>query len=64
MVDHSFGGPWTERKLKCLRDYLSAYRTIFTFNEKARYFRTWYVCQTTSGTQPVATLRTHPSLLL
>ncbi len=43
MVDHSFGGPWTERKLKCLRDYLSAYRTIFTANEKARYFRTWYV---------------------
>jgi hypothetical protein len=22
MVEHSFGGPWTERKLKCLRDYL------------------------------------------
>lgn len=43
MVEHSFGGPWTERKLKCLRDYLSAYRTIFTGNEKARYFRTWYV---------------------
>src|SRR6185437_12972802 len=43
MVEHSFGGPWTERKLKCLRDYLSAYRAIFTGNEKARYFRTWYV---------------------
>lgn len=43
MVEHSFGGPWTERKLKCLRDYLSAYRTIFTGNEKARFFRTWYV---------------------
>jgi three-Cys-motif partner protein len=43
MVEHSFGGPWTERKLKCLRDYLCAYRTIFTGNEKARYFRTWYV---------------------
>ncbi len=43
MVEHSFGGPWTERKLKCLRHYLSAYRTIFTGNERARYFRTWYV---------------------
>lgn len=43
MVEHSFGGPWTERKLKCLRDYLTAYRTIFTGNEKARFFRTWYV---------------------
>ena len=43
MVDHVFGGPWTERKLKCLRDYLTAYRTIFTGNERARYFRTWYV---------------------
>jgi three-Cys-motif partner protein len=43
MVEHSFGGPWTERKLKCLRDYLTAYRTIFTGNAKARYFRTWYV---------------------
>lgn len=43
MVDHSFGGQCTERKLKCLRHYLTAYRTIFTGNEKARYFRTWYV---------------------
>jgi three-Cys-motif partner protein len=42
-VEHSFGGPWTERKLKCLRDYLSAYRAIFTGNPRARYFRTWYV---------------------
>jgi three-Cys-motif partner protein len=43
MAEHSFGGPWTERKLKCLRDYLNAYRTIFTANPRARYFRTWYV---------------------
>jgi three-Cys-motif partner protein len=42
-VEHSFGGPWTERKLKCLRDYLCAYRTIFTGNPRARYFHTWYV---------------------
>jgi len=43
MVQHSFGGPWTERKLECLRAYLNAYRTIFTGNQKARYFSTWYV---------------------
>jgi three-Cys-motif partner protein len=43
VAEHSFGGPWTERKLKCLRDYLNAYRTIFTANPRARYFRTWYV---------------------
>lgn len=43
MVEQSFGGPWTERKLKCLQDYLNAYRTIFTGNPRARYFRTWYV---------------------
>jgi three-Cys-motif partner protein len=43
MANHSFGGPWTERKLKCLLDYLTAYRTIFTGNPKARYSRTWYV---------------------
>jgi hypothetical protein len=43
MVDHTFGGVWTERKLKCLRKYLEAYRTIFTSNPRARYFRTWYV---------------------
>lgn len=43
MVEHSFGGPWTERKLKCLRGYLIAYRTIFTANPRAKYFRTWYV---------------------
>ena len=34
---------WTERKLKCLRDYLTAHRKIFTVNPKARYFDTWYV---------------------
>jgi three-Cys-motif partner protein len=43
MVEHVFGGPWTERKLRCLRDYLTAYRTIFTGNAKARFFQTWYV---------------------
>ncbi len=43
MVEHSFGGTWTERKLICLGKYLEAYRTIFTRNPKASYFRTWYV---------------------
>lgn len=43
MIQHSFGGPWTEQKLDCLRNYLKAYRTIFTRNPKARRFTTWYV---------------------
>jgi three-Cys-motif partner protein len=43
MVDHTFGGDWTEVKLECLKAYLTKYRTIFTANQKARYFRTWYV---------------------
>lgn len=42
-VTQSFGGDWTEAKLARLKDYLRAYRNIFTQNEKARYFRTWYV---------------------
>jgi three-Cys-motif partner protein len=43
MVEHSFGGSWTEQKLLYLRKYLEAYRTIFTRNPKAQYFTTWYV---------------------
>ena len=43
MADHKFGGDWTEIKLSCLQKYLKAYRHIFTQNEKARYFKTWYV---------------------
>lgn len=43
MAKHTFGGDWTEEKLACLAEYLAAYRTIFTGNEKARHFRTWYV---------------------
>ncbi|HSY02561.1 MAG TPA: three-Cys-motif partner protein TcmP [Acidobacteriaceae bacterium] len=43
MVEHAFGGEWTEIKLRCLKEYLTKYRTIFTTNQKARYFRTWYV---------------------
>src|SRR5271165_1651205 len=38
-----FGGSWTETKLKILQGYLKAYSTIFTANEKARFFNTFYV---------------------
>src|SRR5580704_19750042 len=43
MGGHTFGGDWTEDKLDCLGKYLSEYRKIFVKNERARYFRTWYV---------------------
>jgi three-Cys-motif partner protein len=43
MAEHLFGGDWTEVKLARLDKYLKAYRTIFTGNVKARYFKTWYV---------------------
>jgi len=43
MVDHRFGGDWTELKLSCLEAYLIKYRTIFTANPGARFYRTWYV---------------------
>jgi three-Cys-motif partner protein len=43
MADHSFGGEWTEVKLSRLREYLTTYRTIFSTNIRAQYFRTWYV---------------------
>jgi three-Cys-motif partner protein len=38
-----FGGPWTQEKLERLAGYLRAYRTIFTANERASFFTTWYV---------------------
>ncbi len=41
--EHSFGGSWTEDKLDRVRDYLGRYTTIFTKNERARYYRTTYV---------------------
>lgn len=43
MVDHEFGGDWTEQKLKALKSYLEEYRVIFTQNEKARFFNTIYI---------------------
>lgn len=42
MAEHTFGGNWTEDKLARLANYLTAYRTIFTANKKASYFKTWY----------------------
>ena len=43
MVDHRFGGDWTEIKLAKLEKYLRAYRTIFSGNERASHLKTWYV---------------------
>jgi three-Cys-motif partner protein len=43
LVQHQFGGSWTERKLDRVRKYLSAYMTIFTKNSKAATLRTMYV---------------------
>jgi three-Cys-motif partner protein len=40
---HQFGGPWTRKKLDCLKKYLKAYIQIFTKNPKASYFTTNYV---------------------
>lgn len=43
MVDHEFGGDWTELKLKALGSYLQQYRLIFTENERAKFFKTIYI---------------------
>ncbi|MBW3637904.1 MAG: three-Cys-motif partner protein TcmP [Armatimonadetes bacterium] len=43
MVEHRFGGNWTQVKLERLRKYLSAYTTIFHANERARFLKTVYV---------------------
>lgn len=43
MAEHKFGGDWTDVKLAKLEKYLRAYRMIFSGNERARHFRTWYV---------------------
>lgn len=42
-VSHQFGGEWTEEKLERLGKYLRAYTTIFTSNERAKFFTTTYV---------------------
>ena len=43
MVQHRFGGSWTERKLEALREYLVQYQLIFTKNPNARKLKTIYV---------------------
>ena len=44
MIEHSFGGAWTEEKLERLRKYLPAYLKIMRGNPIARqYFQTMYV---------------------
>jgi three-Cys-motif partner protein len=43
MTEQTFGGDWTESKLACLREYLTKYRAIFTKNQHASYYTTWYV---------------------
>jgi three-Cys-motif partner protein len=43
MVDHEFGGQWTEEKLEALKQYLTQYRLIFTKSAAAKYFKTIYV---------------------
>jgi three-Cys-motif partner protein len=43
MLEHEFGGNWTEDKLRRLRKYLVAYLRIFAVNQKASFYRTWYV---------------------
>ncbi len=60
MTDLKFGGDWTEDKLSRLQKYLKAYRHIFTQNERARYFKTWYV-DAFAGTGSRATSTSLPS---
>jgi three-Cys-motif partner protein len=43
VTDNRFGGNWTEVKLARLHKYLQAYRQIFVRNERARFFKTWFV---------------------
>ena len=40
---HQFGGNWTQEKLERLKKYLRAYMTIFTANQFARRYTTYYV---------------------
>jgi three-Cys-motif partner protein len=42
-MGHSFGGPWTENKLKRIDNYLDAYMTIFTGNSGASKLNTIYL---------------------
>jgi three-Cys-motif partner protein len=42
-VSKSFGGDWTEKKLRAVEDYFRAYLTIMRGNERAQWFTTTYV---------------------
>lgn len=42
-MNQQFGGPWTEKKLQALEDYLNAYMTIMKGNRAAQSFRTTYL---------------------
>lgn len=43
MVEHRFGGAWTDEKLDALREYLIAYRKIFVANPAAAKLKTIYI---------------------
>jgi hypothetical protein len=43
MSQPKFGGQWTEVKLSLLERYLVEYSKIFTRNERARWYDTFYV---------------------
>lgn len=64
-VNHKFGGPWTEDKLRRIDKYLGAYMTIFERNPAAAHLRTHYV-DAFAGTgrrfSPVARNRVEGSL--
>ncbi len=65
MLEHVFGGDWTEEKLERLRGYLIAYRSIFESNTKAKFFTTWYVdAFAGTGSRSVSSGVTPQSLIL
>lgn len=64
-MEHRFGGPWTEDKLKRIDEYLRAYMTIFKGNPAASKLSTYYVdafAGTGRRSSPVAEDRAEGSL--
>lgn len=43
VITHSFGGPWTAKKLEALRKYLGAYMNIMSTGHRAVRYETIYV---------------------
>lgn len=43
MLEHRFGGDWTQEKLERVEKYLKAYMQIFDKNERAQFLTTVYV---------------------